>query len=67
MKKAGISGNILVFWDVSLYEFGQEVVVASLVLSLKYPLHDPGDGRLPSSPGGVGGGGWLRLRLWYWL
>ena len=34
-----------------MYEFGQEVAVASLFLSLKYPGHDPVVLWLPSSPG----------------
>ena len=36
--------NILVFWDVCVYEVGQEVAVASLFLSLKDPGHDQGLG-----------------------
>ena len=35
-----------------MYEVGQEVAVAYLFLSLEDPGHDPGVGRLSSSPGG---------------
>ena len=42
-----------------MYEVGQEIAVASLVLSLKDPGYDPGVGWL-SSPRG-----WLGLRLWW--
>ena len=51
-KGWGHTDKILVAWDVSLYEVGQEVAVASLFLSLKHPGHDPGVWWLSSSPRG---------------
>ena len=45
-----------------MYEVSQEVPLALLFLSLEDPGHDPGVGWLSSSPGG-----WLGLRLWWWL
>ena len=38
-KGKGHPDNILVSWDVSVYEVSQEVAVASLFLSLKDPGH----------------------------
>ena len=62
VKKAG--GILIKFWypGMSVYEIDQEVAVAPLILSLKDPGHDPWVGWLSSSPGG-----WLGLRLWWWL
>ena len=53
--------KILISWDVGVYEVRQEIALTSLFLSLKYPGHDPGV-MWHSSPGG-----WLGLRLWWWL
>ena len=36
--------KILVSWDVSVYYVGQKVALASFLLSLKHPGHDPGVG-----------------------
>ena len=40
-KAGGIRAKILVSWDVCMYEVGQEVTVASLLLSLKDHRLDP--------------------------
>ena len=58
--------QFLVSWDACVYVVGQEVVVASLFLSLKYPGHDPGVSLLSPSPGallGLGCGGDFRVSV----
>ena len=55
--------KILVSWYVGVYEVGQAVAVASCILSLKDPGHDPGVWWLSSSGGWLG----LGLRLCWWL
>ena len=42
VKKDGHPHTILVSWGVCVYDFGHEVAVASLFLSLEDPGHDPG-------------------------
>ena len=41
-KGRGHPDNILVLWDVCVYEVGQKVVVASFSLSFHDPGHDLG-------------------------